>query len=84
MDQGLDGLTKKRNRLLQLLSEQRAQLPPKVVWAGLDLAASVNAWALELHHESMSHVHRHKDELRRETEPLPTESAPSLTAAEWR
>ncbi len=81
MEQGLAGKT---NRLLQLLSEQREQLPAEVVWAGLDLAASVNAWALELHHESTSHVHRQKAKLRRETEPLPAERAPSLTAAEWR
>lgn len=70
------GLAGKTNRFLQLLNEQREQLPAEVVWVGLDLAASLNAWALELYHESTSHVHRQKAELRRETESNEGEKLP--------
>lgn len=83
MQQDLDGLTKKTNRLLQVLSEEREQLPPQVVWAGLEFAANINAWALELHHESTSHLHRQKAEFCRSIEPPVPKRSPPVAAAEW-
>lgn len=84
VDQGIDSLTQKTNRLLQVLNEQRAQVPAPVVWAGLELAAGINAWALELRHESMSHLHRQLIEIRRPTEPAaPAMVHPVAVTAEW-
>lgn len=84
MDQGTDSLTKKANRLLQVLNEQREHLPASVVWAGLELAAEINAWILELHHESTSHLHRQLVDIRRPAEPVaPVKVRPVAVIAEW-
>lgn len=82
MAQAVEGLTDRANRFLALLSEQPQQLPAPVIWAGLELVASVNALMLELHHESTSHLHKQKAELQRRAEPSSTEEAlQPLTAA---
>lgn len=65
MEQGLERLAGKTNHFLQLLGQERQQLPAPFVWAGLEFAASINAWVLERHHEATSHLQRQKAELRR-------------------
>lgn len=53
-------LTERLNHLLVVLRGNRDRLPKSVLWEGMELAASINAWLLESHHEATGHLHRHR------------------------